>query len=96
MPSDPAAGQEAGPPMTEGHTAPPHHAQAHHEPAYAFAVDALAKRFEGVHPADAVLAAVEEARAEIEPDSTVHDFLELLVERRAREILTARSRPATP
>jgi hypothetical protein len=65
---------------------------AHHDPAYSYAVDALTARFEGVHPADAVLAAVERAREEIEPGATVKDFLELLVERRAREILTDRPR----
>lgn len=72
-----------------------HHAQAHHEPAYPYAIEALTKRFDGVLSADEVLAAVETARGEIEPGATVHDFLELLVERRARDILTARSRKAT-
>jgi hypothetical protein len=68
------------------------HAQAHHEPVYAYAVEALTTRFDGVLSSDQVLAAVEQARGEIEPGATVHDFLELLVERRARDLLTALAR----
>ncbi len=67
------------------------HAERHHEPRYAFAVETLATRFEGVFTREQVEAAVDEARAQLEPQSTVHDFLELLVERRARESLLARS-----
>lgn len=71
------------------------HAAAHHEPEYTSAVEALSRRFEGLVTRDDVVAAVEQAREEIEPGATVHDFLELLVERRARDLLTARSRSAT-
>jgi hypothetical protein len=71
------------------------HAEAHHEPGYKYAVAALTRRFEGVFSGDEVLAAVEQARGEIEPDAKVHDFLELLVERRARDILTALAQKAT-
>ena len=67
------------------------HAQSHHEPAYDYAVDALAQRFAGTFGREEVEAAVEQARAELEPGSTVTDFLELLVERRARESLGARA-----
>ncbi len=55
------------------------------------ALEALVTRFDGDLPPDDVLAAVQQAREEIEPGATVHDFLELLVERRARDILAARS-----
>lgn len=72
------------------------HVEVHHEPAYAYAVEALTTRFDGVLSADQVLAAVEQARGEIEPGATVHDFLELLVERRARDILTSRTLTTTP
>ncbi len=68
------------------------HAERHHEPDYARAVDDLTERFAGGVSREDVQAAIDEARSQIEPQSTVHDFLELLVERRAREMLLARSR----
>ncbi len=70
------------------------HAENHHEPQYVFAVDTLVQRFEGDFTREEVEAAVAEARARLEPQSTVHDFLELLVERRARETLLARAAAA--
>jgi hypothetical protein len=71
----------------------PHHQHepAHHEPEYHLVVDGLASRFEGVLTRDDVAAAVDAARGEIEPAARVHDFLELLVERRALELLRAQS-----
>lgn len=72
-----------------------HHVEANHEPTYPFAVEALTKRFEGALSGDDILSAVEQARGEIEPGATVHDFLGLLIERRARDILTVRSRKTT-
>ncbi len=66
-------------------------APGHHEPQYAYAVATLTQRFAGVFTGAEVESAVREARAELEPQSTVHDFLELLVERRAKEALLARS-----
>ena len=67
----------------------PHHQHEppHHEPEYHLVVDGLAARFEGVITREDVVAAVEAARREIEPHARVHDFLELLVERRALEML---------
>jgi len=72
---------------------PAHHAHepAHHEPEYHIVVDGLVARFEGVLTRDDVQTAVDTARREIEPGSRVHDFLELLVERRALEILRVQS-----
>jgi hypothetical protein len=66
-------------------------AERHHEPDYTMAVDSLAARFDGVFTRDEVVAAVEQARREVEPSSRIHDFLELLVERRALEALRARA-----
>ncbi len=66
------------------------HHQSHHEPTYDFAVDSLLQRFGADFTREEVRAAVDEARAELEPGSTVRDFLELLVERRARDALCAR------
>ncbi|MGB7819284.1 MAG: hypothetical protein WBL35_11220 [Ornithinibacter sp.] len=86
---------ERGLRQPQAHAAPSHHAQAQHEPQYRFAVEALTVRFEGMCSGDEVLAAVEQARQEIEPGATVHDFLELLVERRARAILSAGPRQST-
>ncbi|MGB7819030.1 MAG: hypothetical protein WBL35_09905 [Ornithinibacter sp.] len=76
--------------MTAPHAERPHEPK-HHEPDYVRAVDDLTERFAGRISRDDVQAAIDEARSQIEPQSTVHDFLELLVERRAREILLARS-----
>jgi len=71
----------------------PHHQHepVHHEPEYHLVVDGLAARFEGVLTRDDVAAAVDAARREIEPRSRVHDFLELLVERRALDMLRQQS-----
>lgn len=69
----------------------PEHRQPHHEPEYHLVVDGLAARFEGVLTREDVQAAVDAARREIEPGSRVHDFLELLVERRALETLRAQA-----
>jgi hypothetical protein len=63
-------------------------------PDYTAVVDSLEKRFAGAFSRAEVEAAVEEARQQLEPQSTVRDFLELLVERRARELLS--TRPTTP
>jgi hypothetical protein len=64
----------------------------HHEPDYDLAVDSLVTRLGGAVTRDEAQAAVDDARREIEPGSTVHDFLELLVERRAFERLRAGAR----
>jgi hypothetical protein len=74
------------------------HAGGHHEPDYSAAIENLTARFGGIFTPDEVRTAVEEARARVEPESRVHDFLELLVERRALESLRARARggDATP
>ena len=58
---------------------------------YAHAVDRLVTRFEGRFSREEVEAAVREARGELEPQSTISDFLGVLVERRARELLEART-----
>lgn len=71
------------------------HHQAHHDvPDYTAVVDSLEKRFAGVFTREEVEAAVEDARRQLEPQSTVPDFLELLVERRAKELLAARPTPS--
>ena len=71
-------------------SAQPH--EYHHEPDYSSAEDSLVVRFEGVFTRDDVRAAIDSARAEIEPGSRIRDFLELLVERLATDILRARER----
>ena len=70
-------------------SAQPH--EYHHAPDYSSAEDSLASRFEGIFTREDVRAAIESARAEIEPGSRIRDFLELLVERRAAETLRARA-----
>lgn len=70
-------------------------AGSHHEPDYTVVIGNLTDRFRGVLSPDDVLAAVEEARAQVEPESRVHDFLELLVERRALELLRSRAAGGT-
>ena len=69
----------------------PEHPQPHHEPEYRLVIDGLAARFEGVLTRQDVEAAVDAARRDLEPGSRVHDFLELLVERRALETLRAQA-----
>ena len=64
----------------------------HHEPDYSSAEDSLVARFAGVFTREEVRAAIDAARAEIEPGSRIRDFLELLVERRALDTLRARAR----
>ncbi len=69
-------------------------AERHHEPDYAASIDSLTARFDGVFTRDEVASTVDEIRRELEPTSRVHDFLELLVERRALETLRARATEA--
>jgi hypothetical protein len=71
-------------------------ASRHHEPDYALAVDHLMMRFQGEFSPDEVRAAVEDARDEVEPQSRIPDFLELLVERRAYDALLNRTRGKAP
>lgn len=71
-------------------------AERHHEPDYALAVDHLMIKFQGVFSPDEVRAAVEDARSEVEAQSRIHDFLELLVERRARDALRNRTEGKAP
>jgi hypothetical protein len=75
---------------------PAHDEPPHHEPDYAVATDSLAARFEGVFTREEVSAAVADARAQLEPGSRIHDFLELLVERRARDLLQSRVTAGRP
>lgn len=70
-------------------SAQPH--EYHHAPDYSSAEDSLVSRFEGVFTREEVRAAIDAARAEIEPGSRIRDFLELLVERRASDTLRARA-----
>lgn len=58
-------------------------------PAYSRIVDDLAYRYDGVFSRDTVERAVADARAALEPVSTVRDFLPVLTERFARDRLLA-------
>lgn len=70
--------------MDEGRT-------THHEPDLDAVADGLGARFGDVHSRDEILAAVRQAADEIAAQAKVPDFLELLIERRAREVLQART-----
>lgn len=64
--------------------------QALHPPAdYARIVDDLAYRYEGMFARETVALAVEQARARLEPVSTIPDYLPVLTERFARDQLLA-------
>ncbi|GAB3698026.1 arsenate-mycothiol transferase ArsC [Mariniluteicoccus flavus] len=59
---------------------------------YAHVVEDLAERYADTFDRDEVAAAVEEARAAIEPTAKHPDFLEVLVAKHARDHLLARAR----
>ena len=65
-----------------------------HTHAYAALVDDLAYAYDGVHDRSAIAAAVEAARAELEPRATVATYLPLLVARQARQELMAAAQAA--
>jgi hypothetical protein len=56
-------------------------------PDYTHVIDSLMTRFDGAFTKEQVQARVDDARGELEPQSRIPDFLGVLVERRARDLL---------